>query len=123
MIARSLTRELPFNVPFKVKVSLIERFETDWSEHCLQCFEAVYTALVHELGVLVEKHFSKYGALLNLVGMAVDELVERQRRTTCDRIAWLLELEHPPFTKNSHYFASYRDKYLTKYKEARQVSN
>lgn len=32
----------------------------------------------------------------------------------------MLKLEDPPFTLNDHYFAAYRDKYLSRYKEARQ---
>ena len=74
-----------------------------------------------ELKALVQRRFGEYGALLDHVDIVVEELIERQRRNTCERIKWLLELENPPFTNNSHYFASFREKYLTKYKEARQV--
>jgi hypothetical protein len=118
---RSLTRELPFNVPFQAKVSLIQRFFIDWEDHCQRCFEDVNTAATEELKKLLSQHFGEYAGLVDHVDAVVEELLECRRRDTLSRINWMLELENPPFTNNSHYFASYREKYLNKYKEARQV--
>ncbi len=42
---------------------------------------------------------------------------------TKNRIKWLLDLEGTPFTKNDHYFASYRETNLAQYKEKRKVSS
>jgi hypothetical protein len=119
--SRSLTRELPFNVPFKAKVSLIQRFFTDWQDHCLRCFEDVNTAATEELKLLIKNNFKEFAVLWDQVDIVVEDLLDRRRKDTCDRINWMLELENPPFTNNSHYFSSYREKYLEKYKEARQV--
>lgn len=70
---------------------------------------------------LIRNHFGEYRMLLDHVEVEVEGLLERQRKNTCDRIKWILDLENPPFTNNSHYFTSYRETYLNKYREARQV--
>lgn len=121
---RSLTRQLPYNTPFVAKVALIETFFIDWDEYSQKCFSAVYEAAQYELRLLADKHFGGYGGtpLLEHVRTIVEEQIERSRAKTLDRIQWMLELENPPFTNNDHYFSSYRDKYLVKYKKAR-VSN
>ena len=36
------------------------------------------------------------------------------------RIDWLLELENPPFTLNTHYLSDYKEKFLAYYKGARE---
>ncbi|KAI0088919.1 P-loop containing nucleoside triphosphate hydrolase protein [Irpex rosettiformis] len=119
-IEKSLTRELPFNVPFKAKVSLIQRFFADWDEHCLRCFDDVSDACAEELKALINAHFGEYTALLDSVDVTVEELSGRRKKETKNRIQWMLALENPPFTNNTHYFIEYRQKYLDRYKEARQ---
>ena len=119
---RSLTRELPFNVPFKAKISLIQRFFAEWDIHCQRCFDEVTAASAEELKGLIKAHFGEFVALLDCVDVTVDELLERRRKETKERIQWMLALENPPFTNNTHYFSCYRQKYLGKYKEARQVN-
>ena len=52
----SLTRQLPFNVPFSVKVDFIERCFDDWEKHCLQCFDAIHRATEAEIGSLAVAH-------------------------------------------------------------------
>lgn len=120
-IHKSLTRQLPYNTPFVAKVALIETFFIDWDEYSQKCFSAVYEAAQYELRLLADKHFGGYGGtpLLEHVRTIVEEQIERSRAKTLDRIQWMLELENPPFTNNDHYFSSYRDKYLVKYKKAR----
>ena len=120
----SLTRELPHNVPYSAKVTLIQRSFVDWDEHCNRCFGTVHAAALAELKDLVRTHFSAYKgtALLDHVDAMVESQVECCRVTTVERVQWMLALESPPFTLNDHYFSSYREKYLTRYKDARKVS-
>ncbi|CAL1697633.1 unnamed protein product [Somion occarium] len=99
-IQKSITRELPFNVPFRAKVALVEQFYADWHRYCQTCFDSIYGATLTELQMLVDHHFTQFNATALLDHM--------------------LKLEDPPFTLNDHYFATYRDKYLSRYKEARQ---
>ncbi|GJE98371.1 P-loop containing nucleoside triphosphate hydrolase protein [Phanerochaete sordida] len=121
-IESSLTRELPHNVPFAAKVALIARFLADWDEHCRRCSGAVHAAALRELQGLVRAHFGQYRgtALMDHVEGMLEEQVERCRAATAQRLAWLLALESPPFTNNDHYFSAYREKYLTRYKDARK---
>ncbi|KAL4246136.1 hypothetical protein ABKN59_008971 [Abortiporus biennis] len=120
-IERSLTRELPYNVPFRVKASLIKNFTSEWDPYCQECFDTIYTATLEELKKSVECHFGQIkssGLWFNVLSI-VEEQVERAREKTQKRINWMLELEDPPFTLNDHYFSIYREKYLAKYKQAR----
>ena len=120
---RSLTRQLPYNVPFSAKVALIREMFRDWDAYCNKCFSAVYDAAIEELRSLVQTHFGSFAGtpLLDHVRMIIDEQVEKSREKTVERIQWMLELEDPPFTNNDRYFSSYRDKYLAQYKAIRQV--
>ncbi|EKM56257.1 uncharacterized protein PHACADRAFT_140877 [Phanerochaete carnosa HHB-10118-sp] len=121
-IEGSLTRELPHNVPFAAKVALTQRCFTDWDEHCQRCFSTVHEAALAELKAIVKAHFGQYRgtALMDHVDAMVENQVERCRVKTAERIRWMLALESPPFTMNEHYFSSYREKYLTRYKDARK---
>lgn len=60
-----------------------------------------------------------YDHVLNIV----EDQIERARIRTLERIQWTLDLENPPFTLNDHYYSSYRDKYLSRYKGARSVGD
>jgi len=121
-IQRSLTRELPFNVPFRAKVSLIEKFSSNWGVFSDSCFEQVHKAALFELKQFVDSKFSQVGSSSGLwdhVSTIVEDQVERARVMTQERIEWMLGMENPPFTLNDHYFASYREKYLAEFKAAR----
>lgn len=89
----------------------------------LRCFTDVYEATLDELKSLVDVHFGQYykTALLDNINAIIEEQVERCRNSTIEKMQWLLELENPPFTNNAHYFSSYREKYLARYKEVRKV--
>lgn len=71
------------------------------SRQVLRCFEEI-----GERKGLVKKRFSECSTLLYhimiLMDDVVDESIERQRRDTCNRIKWLLELECPPFMHFVH---------------------
>ena len=124
LIFSSLTRQLPFNVPFSVKVSLIENCFDDWNMRCVQCFDAVHDATAEQLRSLVQKHFNGFSGttLLGRVHSLCMELVERCRQQTLERLDFLLQMEDPPFTLNDHYFSACREGYLAQYKAARRVS-
>ncbi|CAL1705006.1 unnamed protein product [Somion occarium] len=120
-IQKSLTRELPFNVPYRAKVTLIECFFADWEDYCQKCFDTIYHATLKEIICLVQRHFGQHSStsLPGHVRSIVEDQIEVSRRKTQERIKWLLELERPPFTVNDHYFASKREKYLIQYKSLR----
>ncbi|GJE98795.1 dynamin domain-containing protein [Phanerochaete sordida] len=119
-IESSLTRQLPFNVPFSAKVTLIEKVFEPWEDHCITCFGAVYDATADELYSTAERIFGSFQTpLLEQIRTVIDERLESAKSKTAERIQWMLEMEYPPFTNNDHYFSSYRDEYLAQFKEAR----
>ena len=64
-----MTRQLPYNVPYFVKVSLIRTCFEDWKAHVENCFEAVRTEFETYIFVLVDQHFKRfiYGGLYDFV--------------------------------------------------------
>lgn len=98
-------------------------FFADWQLYCDSCFDAVHKAASQELGTLVTKHFGHISStgLCDHILTIVEDQIECSRKRTLEKIQWMLELESPPFTLNDHYFSSYREKYLAKFKAARSV--
>ena len=121
-LCSSLTRQLPYNVPFRAKVALIEKIFKDWDMYCEKCFSFVYDATLAALKDCIKMWFGTFRTSLpDHVHVIVEDLVERCKTATLARIDWMLQLENPPFTLNDHYFANYREEYLKRYKKARQV--
>ncbi len=60
MFRRSLTRELPFNVPFSAKEGLIRKAMKDWEEFAIDAFNIVRECVADQLDTLVEKHFGRF---------------------------------------------------------------
>lgn len=118
-ITASVTRELPNNVPYPVKVHLILAFQRTWQLHSTNCFERVYAAFDKTLAVLMESKFKRYGSLHSRIRIAVQELLKLHKETTLAQLTTLLTLESTPFTQNSHYLAEKTAKSLALYKEAR----
>ncbi|KAG8885743.1 hypothetical protein FRB98_001655 [Tulasnella sp. 332] len=121
----SLTRELPFNVPFSAKEGLIRKSMKEWEEHALDCFNIVRECVADQLDTLVEKHFGRFArtTLLDTVFAIIQRLIEKRQDETVTRLKWLIKLEHRPYTQNHHYLSSYRDKYLSKYRGERRKKN
>ncbi|KAH8117943.1 P-loop containing nucleoside triphosphate hydrolase protein [Phellopilus nigrolimitatus] len=123
LIKLSLTRELPYNVPFSAKVRLIEECFETWPSHFRACFDEVHDAYQSCLDNLLARHFQKFtnGGLFDQVRNIVDSELALAKESALDRIDWLLKLENPPFTLNDFYFSDYRERYLTSYRKQRQT--
>lgn len=59
-IRNALTRELPDNVPYAVKVMLIQRSQKSWESLSEACFDSVRTAFETTLGSLADAKFNRY---------------------------------------------------------------
>lgn len=57
---RSITRELPHNVPFPSKVSVIEKFIAGWKEIALDTLETIRPIVETIMLDLAHKHFGRY---------------------------------------------------------------
>lgn len=62
-IQRSLARELPNNVPYSSKISLIESFQASWEMDTRKCFDTIYQTFDTTLTSLVKARFRRYDHL------------------------------------------------------------
>ncbi|KAI0791138.1 P-loop containing nucleoside triphosphate hydrolase protein [Abortiporus biennis] len=118
-IEKSLTRELPHNVPYAAKVSLIQKFQSSWGLDSQRCFDSIFRALDKTLGGLIGEDFNRYDNLRARVQSAAMELIRLKRAETLKVIQRSLINEKSPYTQNDHYMQVTKDKYLAKYKDAR----
>lgn len=51
-------------------------------------------------------------SLIDLNRNVVEALLEKLEAVTIERIKWFMQLEQTPYTLNTHYFESYREKYI-----------
>ncbi|KAF8756245.1 Fungalysin metallopeptidase (M36) [Rhizoctonia solani] len=123
MSQNAITRELPKNIPFIVKQKLIKRFVELWEGPTTVLLEDVERILRAHMQKLVDHSFSQhsYGGLHNAVGTLVADRILQCREVADAQIRFLLDIENnQTFTTNTHYFASYKEKFITYYKAVRK---
>ncbi|KAH9854523.1 P-loop containing nucleoside triphosphate hydrolase protein [Lenzites betulinus] len=118
-IRTSVTRELPGNVPYAAKVSLIQTFQQGWEVIARECFEEVHDIFKDTVADVIHEEFDRYSNLKAIIGPVTTELINSCAETTIAQIHTVLAREHAPFTQNGHYLSECRDKWLAKYKDAR----
>ena len=144
---RARTRELPGHFPFIVQESFIKSITGQWRQPALDFSQAVHGSILYHAKKLVKKHFSQFGQghlehhvkyvssysvistqltmyrfiFSNWISRTIMlQHIEKCKRQAEDKIAWLLKLEDRPFSLNTHYLTSYRDKFLAYYRGERQ---
>ncbi|KAI3619394.1 hypothetical protein WG66_012775 [Moniliophthora roreri] len=123
-IKKSITRELPNNVPFEAKVALINDFQQTWRTASIdECFERVMVSTVGLLTDLVNRRFERHSLLRNDVHELMLKLVEKHYGRCLMFLEAALEAEETPFTQNTHYLQTTTDKWLSKYKSLRAERN
>ncbi|CAE6452553.1 unnamed protein product [Rhizoctonia solani] len=123
MSQNAITRELPKNIPFIVKQKLIKRFVELWEGPTTVLLEDVECILRAYIQKLVDHSFGQhsYGGLHNAVGTLVADRIVQCREAADAQTRFLLDIENnQTFTTNTHYFASYKEKFTTYYKAARK---
>lgn len=135
-LCRSITRELPDNIPFQAKVALITSFQNKWESSTKECFDVVKEATSKVLFECSEKEFGRYPKLHQLIKSVyspcilahltntsfrqlITELVEHHYNDCAAILVTMLRVELTPFTQNSHYLQTCTHKWLAKYKDAR----
>ncbi|PBK78915.1 hypothetical protein ARMSODRAFT_947905 [Armillaria solidipes] len=120
-IQRSVTRELPNNVPFDAKVVLITSFQHSWPSSVKSCFDAVRNTVLNTLLSCVDhERLGRYDLLTHHLRSFVSEIISEQYASCYKILEAILEVELSPFTQNLHYLDSSSEKWLAKYKGARQ---
>ncbi|KAG6918468.1 hypothetical protein DXG01_014095 [Tephrocybe rancida] len=118
-IKRSITRELPNNVPFSAKVDLITKFQAGWEAATQVCFNAVRGHVKQMLKHQVARTFHRYEKLEGHIRISVEEIVE-SRFDSCNlSLGPVLSVEATPYTQNGHYLSDSTAKWLAIFKEER----
>ncbi|KAF7319138.1 hypothetical protein HMN09_00250200 [Mycena chlorophos] len=118
-INKSITRELPGNIPYSAKKSLIIAFQATWLSHVRTCFDAIKQVMLNLLLQSVEHQFGRYALLTNKLHATITELANKCY-DNCATFLWaMLEVEQMPFTQNDHYLQSSTDKWAARYKDER----
>ena len=60
---RSITRELPNNVPYAAKRAFIRDFQQSWELHAMACFERVQETFKDVLTDVIKEQFIRFGNL------------------------------------------------------------
>ncbi|KAH7912598.1 P-loop containing nucleoside triphosphate hydrolase protein [Hygrophoropsis aurantiaca] len=118
-IEKSITRELPDNIPFQSKVSLIDAFQETWGIAAKECAEKVCSSLQTFLLESIKQTFGRYDNLQNHLHVILLELINYHYDQSIERIAEQLEIERTPYTQNTHYLESCKEKWTATYKEMR----
>ncbi|KDQ56136.1 hypothetical protein JAAARDRAFT_158878 [Jaapia argillacea MUCL 33604] len=119
LIDRSITRELPNNIPFSVKSSLIKSFQTSWDASIQACFDNVRKRTVDVLYDCLASSVRQHKKLHALLRSSISELVQNMSETCLGHVKVLQEVEQTPYTQNTHYLQSCKEKWLWIYKEAK----
>ncbi|PIL30975.1 transporter [Ganoderma sinense ZZ0214-1] len=115
-----ITRELPGNVPYAAKRSLIHNFQQTWETITMSCFEEVQRVTQDVVIKLAHASLDRYGNLKASVCPVIMDQLELRAVETKRNLRIILKLEAAaPFTQNTHYLAEKRDKHLAQYKDAR----
>ncbi|KAJ3866155.1 P-loop containing nucleoside triphosphate hydrolase protein [Lentinula novae-zelandiae] len=115
----SLTRELPNNVPYEAKASLMARFQESWPKAVDDCFRSVESDTLAVLTKMIEKHFGRFSLLQSQMKNLVKALLDEHKAHCNIMLDYVLEAEHVPFTQNGHYYESCKQGWLTKYRAVR----
>ncbi|KAF4597337.1 ASTRA complex subunit [Pleurotus pulmonarius] len=116
LYTKSITRQLPGNVPFSTKVALIQKYQDKWSSFVDQCFDKVQTKYAGFLSRLIEQHFVRHASLVQRLKAIVQDLVSKHAKICQENLRTLLEMEVTPYTQNEHYFQESSAKWLARYK-------
>ncbi|KAI0032843.1 P-loop containing nucleoside triphosphate hydrolase protein [Vararia minispora EC-137] len=116
----AVTRELPNNYPFIVKKQLIVGFVDKWDIPAKTLFLKSRQVLQMQVLAIVNERFEQFGFLRQRIAAIVSEHIRVRVLETEKRLDDLQNMEKEPFTRNGHYFADYRSKFLAHYKALRR---
>ncbi|KAI0027599.1 P-loop containing nucleoside triphosphate hydrolase protein [Vararia minispora EC-137] len=118
-IQKSLSRQLPGNVPFDAKHALIVDFQNSWTDSANKCLTNVVALTKRALLACVDAHFSQWTLLRNHVRACVEELVELTVKESSHFLWASLQCELTAYTQNTHYLQTCKDRWLSRYRDMR----
>ncbi|KAM5536974.1 hypothetical protein V8D89_009303 [Ganoderma adspersum] len=118
-VTRSITRELPHDIPSAAKQALIRTFQETWEGAVTQCFEDVQKAFLDTLNVTIDLHFGQYSNLKGTVMSIVMDHLSAHIQTAEARIQDVVRSESRLlYTQNKGFLGSQRAKYLQLYQDS-----
>ncbi|KAJ7731892.1 P-loop containing nucleoside triphosphate hydrolase protein [Mycena metata] len=116
---RSITRELPGNIPFSAKKTLITSFQHTWLACARDCFNVVKQSMLALLMRCIDEKFGRYELLQTRLKTCITNLAAKYFESCANFLLAMLEVEQVPFTQNSQYLQASTEKWLSRYKEER----
>ncbi|KZV76766.1 hypothetical protein PENSPDRAFT_622214 [Peniophora sp. CONT] len=118
-IEKSLSRELPGDVPLSAKQALIVKYQTGWEKAALTCLDSVRERTQTMLNEVLRAHFGRWEFLHGHIRDALDSLVQHLCLNAWSFVVAILEAERTPATQNEHYFQTSQDFWLSRYRSQR----
>ncbi|KAJ7037326.1 P-loop containing nucleoside triphosphate hydrolase protein [Mycena alexandri] len=118
-ITKSITRELPGNIPFSAKKTLITSFQHTWLACARDCFNAVKKSMLALLMRCIDEKFGRYELLQTRLKTCITDLAAKYFESCANFLLAMLEVEQMPFTQNSQYLQASTEKWLSRYKDER----
>ncbi|KAE9397406.1 hypothetical protein BT96DRAFT_1020873 [Gymnopus androsaceus JB14] len=118
-VEQSITRELPNNVPYEAKASLIVRFQVTWPKTVDECFQRVEDVTLKLLLKMVEERFGRFALLQSHIRNFIKTLMDEHKKKCKEMLEAALEAERMPYTQNDHYLETTTQAWLNKYKAVR----
>ncbi|KAJ3551062.1 hypothetical protein NM688_g4940 [Phlebia brevispora] len=120
VIKESTGWELPRNIPYGAKVTLIRRSIELWSDPTSDCCDEIMTILRGEVDKQISEHFGRFRHLESHIGPIVRNYAVQVSVICKELVGEVLGREDTPyFTQNLHYLDSVYGKWLRRYKSAR----
>ncbi|KAJ7934585.1 P-loop containing nucleoside triphosphate hydrolase protein [Mycena leptocephala] len=118
-LAKSITRELPGNIPFSAKKTLITAFQHTWLACARDCFNAVKQSMVALLMRCIDEKFGRYELLQTRLKTCITNLAAKYFESCANFLLAMLEVDQMPFTQNGRYLQTSTEKWLSRYKDER----
>ncbi|KAJ7915221.1 hypothetical protein B0H13DRAFT_1610747, partial [Mycena leptocephala] len=118
-VHRSITRELPGNIPFSAKKTLITAFQHTWLACARDCFNAVKQSMVALLMRCIDEKFGRYELLQTRLKTCITNLAAKYFESCANFLLAMLEVDQMPFTQNGQYLQTSTEKWLSRYKDER----
>ncbi|KAK7044850.1 P-loop containing nucleoside triphosphate hydrolase protein [Favolaschia claudopus] len=118
-IAQSITRELPGNIPFSAKKTLIAAFQSTWLACAVKCFDSVKESMFSLLMRCINDQFGRYSRLQNKLQMCITTSAQKHFLSCAETLMAILNAEQMPYTQNTHYLQASTEKWLGRYKDER----
>ncbi|KAF7360170.1 hypothetical protein MVEN_00745500 [Mycena venus] len=118
-IVESITRELPGNIPFSAKKTLITAFQYTWFTCAGDCFNSVKHSMLALLMRCIDEKFGRYEHLQARLKTCITDLTTKYFESCGNFLMAMLEVEQMPFTQNDEYLRTSTEKWLSRYKDER----